>query len=166
METYDFASECIKELEAEYTASKKCLERIPETLFDYKPHPRSMNLGYLALLVAEIPNWISLMINKGEIDFAAYDHFQPTTTKELVDHFEKNFQESIASLKNFDVEDLEQPFYLKNNGEVIYTISKKDNLTQTVNHWVHHRGQLTVYMRLCDIAVPSIYGPSADERQF
>lgn len=166
MKNYDFASECISELKAEYTSSKKCLERISETLFDYKPHPRSMNMGYLALLVAEIPFWITLTIEKGEVDFSTYAHFQPKTTKELTDHFEENFNGAVESLKNVKAEDLEEPFYLKNNGQVIYTVKRRDNVTQSINHWVHHRGQLTVYMRLNDIAVPSIYGPSADDKQF
>jgi uncharacterized damage-inducible protein DinB len=166
MENNDLTSAYVKELEAEYTASKKCLERIPESLYEYKPHPRSTNMGYLALLVADIPLWITLMIEKGEIDFATYERFQAKTTQELVDRFEENFQGAVKSLKKVSVEDLEQPFYLKNNGEVLFTISKKDNVSQTINHWVHHRGQLTVYMRLNDIAVPSIYGPSADEKQF
>ena len=78
----------LKELEAEVTASRKCLERIPEKLFDWKPHEKSMTMGYLALLVAEIPKWIDVTIVKSEIDFATFEHFHPKTTAELVKHFE------------------------------------------------------------------------------
>ncbi len=166
METYDLASASIKELEAEYTASKKCLERIPESLYEYKPHPRSMGMGYLALLVAEIPLWITFMIEKGEVDFATYARYEWKTTQDLVDHFEECFQGAVKALKGVTAEDLERPFYLKNDGQVIFEIPQKDNLTMTINHWVHHRGQLTVYMRLNDIPVPSVYGPSADEKVF
>jgi uncharacterized damage-inducible protein DinB len=166
METTDFVSAAIKELESEYTASRKCLERIPETLYEYKPHPRSMNMGYLAILVAEMPLWITMMIEKGEIDLSTYQHFTLQKTQDLVDHFDHCFQSAVQSLKNISAQQLEEPFYLKNDGQVIFTIAQKENLTMTINHWVHHRGQLTVYMRLNDIAVPSIYGPSADEKQF
>lgn len=154
------------ELEAEYTATKKCLERIPVELFGYKPHPKSMELGYLALLVAEIPMWIKLMIEESEIDFATYNHFQPATTQELVDHFEENFKGAKVALENGDNENLEKPFVLKNQETELYSQPKMEGISSTLNHWVHHRGQLTVYMRLNDIAVPSIYGPSADDKVF
>jgi len=166
MENKDLMSALVKELRAEYMASKKCLERIPETLYEYKPHPRSTNMGYLSLLVADIPKWITIMIEKGEIDFASYGHFELKATQDLVDHFEANFQSAIKSLENVTEEQLERIFFLKNNDEILFEIKTRDNLAVTINHWIHHRGQLTVYMRLNDIPVPSLYGPSADERQF
>ncbi|HVE56903.1 MAG TPA: DinB family protein [Pyrinomonadaceae bacterium] len=156
----------LKELEAETTASRKCLERIPESLFDYKPHEKSMNLGYLALMVAEIPKWLKLIIEDSEIDFAAYEHFQPKTNAELVAHFDENLANAKKALQAASDEDFNAPFDLKNKGEVLYSSVKKDEISSAINHLVHHRGQLTVYMRLNDIAVPSIYGPSADDRSF
>src|SRR6476620_5970175 len=89
----------LKELNAEYKATKACLERIPETLFEYKPHPKSMNLGYLALLVAEIPLWIKHMITDGEIDFVTFEHFKPTTNAELVSHFDDNMNGARMALE-------------------------------------------------------------------
>ena len=80
----------LKELVSEAAASRKCLERIPESLFDWKPHEKSMKLGYLALLVAEIPRWITLMIEDSVIDFATFGHFEPQNTDELVKHFDEN----------------------------------------------------------------------------
>ncbi|MCA1626030.1 MAG: damage-inducible protein DinB [Acidobacteria bacterium] len=118
----------LKELEAEAAVSRKCLERIPENLFDWKPHEKSMTMGYLALLVAEIPKW--------------------------------------NALQNVSDDALAASFYLKNQGQVLYETPKKESIAPSINHLVHHRGQLTVYMRLNDIAVPSIYGPSADDRGF
>jgi len=156
----------LNELNAEYKATKACLERIPETLFEYKPHPKSMNLGYLALLVAEIPLWIKHMITDGEIDFVTFHHFQPKTNAELVNHFEENMEGARQALKDVTDEDLQQTFSLKANGQVLYTSRKIIDIGTTLNHWVHHRGQLTVYMRLNDIPVPSIYGPSADDKSF
>ena len=166
MSTSNAAIESLKELEAEAVASRKCLERIPVNLFDYKPHPTSMPMGYLALLVAEIPMWITIMIEKGEIDFATYKHAEPKTTEELVAHFDNNMKGAAKALQNVSDEDLQKTFYLKTDGKIIFSIKIIDNLTQTINHWVHHRGQLTVYMRMNQIPVPSIYGPSADDKQF
>ncbi len=156
----------IKELKAEETANRKCLERIPMELSEYKPHEKSMAMGYLALLVAEIPKWITFIIEKSEIDFATFSHFQPKTTQELVNHFNENIKEAKAALGKISDEELSEQFYLKREGKTLFSSPKLDNLGSSINHMVHHRGQLTVYMRLNNIAVPSIYGPSADERVF
>jgi uncharacterized damage-inducible protein DinB len=161
-----FGKEYLAELEAETPATHKCLDRIPEKLYDWKPHEKSMALGYLTLLVAEIPKWIMHMIERSEIDLATYESFKLSTTAELLKHFENNIQGAKKALAKVTNEQLAEPFYLKVNGAVVFTASKKENVGMSINHWVHHRGQLTVYMRLNDITVPSIYGPSADDRVF
>ena len=166
MSEINFGIEYFKELEAEAGASRKCLERIPESLFDWKPHEKSMTMGYLALLVAEIPKWIAYMLEKSEIDFATFEHFKPKNTSELVKHFEENLQAAKNALKQVSNEGLSEPFYLKNKGQVLFSSPKKGNVGSSINHLVHHRGQLTVYMRLNNIPVPSIYGPSADDKGF
>lgn len=155
-----------EELEAEANATHKCLERVPETLFGWKPHEKSMNLGYLSLLVAEIPKWIAHMIENEDLDFATFEHYEAKTTAELVAHFEDNMAAAKKALKQVTNEKLAQPFHLKNNGVVVFSSPKKENIGSSINHMVHHRGQLTVYLRLNDIPVPSIYGPSADDRGF
>lgn len=155
-----------KELQAEYTSTKKCLERIPESLYDYKPHEKSMAMGYLALLVADIPRWITETIKTGEVDFATYKHFELSTADKLLAHFEENYKTVVELLESGNDEQLEGTFYLKDHGKVLYSDPKKDAITADINHWVHHRGQLTVYMRMNNIPVPSIYGPSADEKGF
>ena len=156
----------LHELETETTSTRKCLERIPESLFDYKPHERSMNMGYLALIVAAIPDWITHTIKDSEIDFATYKTFQPKTTAELVKYFEDNLIGAKEALQNVTDDELAELFYLKNNGVTLTSSSKDDSIESLINHLVHHRGQLTVYMRLNNILVPSIYGPSADEKGF
>jgi uncharacterized damage-inducible protein DinB len=156
----------LQELISEHRATRKCLENISETLFEYKPHPKSMNMGYLALLVAEIPLWIKHMIVDSEIDFVTFKHFSPKTTVELVNHLEENIEAAKKALQNTTDEELQSPFSLKANGQLLYTSPKIVDIGTTLNHWVHHRGQLTVYMRLNDIPVPSIYGPSADDKSF
>ncbi|HEX6179934.1 MAG TPA: DinB family protein [Chitinophagaceae bacterium] len=157
----------LQELNAEYKATRHCLERIPESTFEFKPHPKSMNMHYLVLLVAEIPLWIKHMIEDGEIDFVTFKHEQPKTTGDVVAFFERNMEGARKALQATSDEKLEtEKFTLKANGQVLYTAHKLADIMTTLNHWVHHRGQLTVYMRLNDLAVPSIYGPSADEKNF
>jgi uncharacterized damage-inducible protein DinB len=161
-----FGREFAKELEAESPASIKCLERIPPPLFGWKPHEKSMEMGYLALLVAEIPLWITHIIKYSEIDFATFQHIKSKTTQDLVDHFKKNVVEAKETLLTIKEGELAETFYLKMNGLELLSSPKKTQVESTINHLVHHRGQLTVYMRLNDIAVPSIYGPSADDKNF
>jgi uncharacterized damage-inducible protein DinB len=158
--------ELLKELEAEAPASRKCLERIPINLSDWKPHEKSMPMGYLALLVAEIPKWITHTVDPGVIDFATFAHFQPKSTEELVNHFDENLKGAKKALQNISDEKLSESFQLKMKGQLLFSMPKKDSVAQSINHLVHHRGQLTVYMRLNNIPVPSIYGPTADEKGF
>jgi len=161
-----FGAAFLKELEAEAASTRKCLEKIPETLFGWKPHEKSMAMGYLALLVAEIQKWITHMVEKGDIDFATFEHFQPKTTAELVNHFDENLNGAKNVLRNVSNEELAKIFSLKNQGQVLFSSPIKENIGSSINHLVHHRGQLTVYMRLNDLPVPSIYGPSADDKGF
>lgn len=154
------------ELQSEYASTRKCLEKIPENLYSFKPHPKSMELGYLALLVAEIPLWIVHIAKEGLIDFATYKRFQLTTNLALLQHYEESFKSAVQTLQETTDDKLEDPFILQNSGQKLWSTSKKESIGSSINHWVHHRGQLTVYMRLNDIAVPSIYGPSADDKTF
>jgi len=166
MENNILAKAYLKELEAEYTSTKKCLERIPESTFEFKPHPKSMNMGYLCVLVAEIPRWISYGIEKGGIEFTTFKHDDIKTNEELLAHFEENFASAKTALSKMGDSEMEKSFSLKNNGQELMKSSMQEMISSTINHWAHHRGQLTVYMRLNDIAVPSIYGPSADEKNY
>jgi uncharacterized damage-inducible protein DinB len=164
--TNHFGAAMLKELEAEVEASRKCLERIPENLYEWKPHEKSMSMGYLALLVAEIPRWISHMIEQGDIDLASFGHSEAKDGPGLASHFVANVEGAKRALQKITDEILAESFSLKNQGQILFTSSKQESLEPTINHMVHHRGQLTVYMRLNDIPVPSIYGPSADDQSF
>jgi uncharacterized damage-inducible protein DinB len=156
----------LEELQAESVSTRKCLERIPENVYQFKPHEKSMPLGYLALLVADIPLWIAFMITDSVIDLATYEKFELSNAKALLERFEENLQSAADALSNITDDQLKKEFELKNNGQLLYSSPKLKAISETLNHWVHHRGQLTVYMRLNDIPVPSIYGPSADEQGF
>jgi uncharacterized damage-inducible protein DinB len=166
MDTATLCQYYLNELNAESISTRKCLERIPESTYDFKPHERSMPMGYLTLLVAEIPKWIAMTIEESVIDLATYKKFPLSNTAALLKHFEENLQEAANALKNITEEKLSRPFELKNNGQLLMSSTKLESVGSTLNHWVHHRGQLTVYMRLNNIAVPSIYGPSADEQHY
>lgn len=160
------AAAFIKELDMETPATRKCLERIPESKWSFKPHPRSMVMSDLVQLVAEIPQWITHIAQDSEIDLATYPHPKFTTTKEVVKHLDESLANAKKALSKLSDKDFNKQFQLKANDKVLSTEVAFDTITNTINHWVHHRGQLTVYMRLNDIAVPSIYGPSADENPF
>jgi len=156
----------ITELEAEAASTRKCLANIPEDKFEFKPHPSSMTMGYLASLVAEIPLWITYMIKEGEVEFSTFKHREIKTNKDLTEAFDENLSGAIAALKEATGEQLDRMFHLKSNGEILFSQKVADYIGPTINHWIHHRGQLTVYMRICEIKVPSIYGPSGDDKNY
>jgi uncharacterized damage-inducible protein DinB len=160
------SSELLRELEEEAPASLKCLERIPAELFDWKPHEKSMKMGSLAFIVADIPRWITNMIKAGEIDFGKDKHDEPKTTEDLIKFHNEHMKSARNYLQKMSDEDLQQQFQLKFNGQVLYTATKLINISSSIRHLAHHRGQLTVYMKLKNIKVPSIYGPSGDEQAF
>lgn len=164
--SFNIANGLIGELKHEIATTQKCLERIPENLFDYKPHDKSMSMRTLAAHVAEMFGWVTVTCNADELDFATgYTPFVPETTAELVEFLHKNAAEAIEALKNTSDEDMQKPWTLKNGETTYFTMPKIATLrTMCLNHIWHHRGQLSVYLRLNDIPVPSMYGPSADEQ--
>lgn len=162
----DICQAYLKEIKAESAATRKCLERIPASTYKFKPHEKSMEMGYLTLLTAEIPNWVATMIKETVIDFATFPHFELGDAAALLQHYDENVQKALEALENATEEQVSKDFELRNSGQLLFKAGMLDYIGPTINHWVHHRGQLTVYMRLNDIAVPSIYGPSADEPNF
>jgi len=106
------------------------------------------------------------MITESVIDLATYKHLELSDTKALVRHFDENLENATSALTNITETQIQRTFELKSKGQLLYSTPMLKGISETLNHWVHHRGQLTVYMRLNDIAVPSVYGPSADEKGF
>ena len=159
MDNIHFGKEYAKELEMEAPATRACLERMKTDLYD-----KSMKMGDLAQMLSDIPRWIQMIVEQSEIDFATFPRPNAKTPEELVKAFDENMKLAKKALDKATNKDLEEMFYLKNKGETLMSSSKKENVGSTINHLVHHRGQFTVYMRLKDIPVPKIYGPSADDK--
>ena len=156
----------IAELQQEAVSTRKCLERIPQEKFDWKPHEKSFTMSKLAAHVAETISWVKEVIETPELDFAAHEHtpFEPTTTLELVEYFDKNLAAATDALQNASDETLAENWKLRNGEEVYFDMPRAQVLRgMAFNHLINHRGQLSVYLRLNDIPVPALYGPSADE---
>ena len=160
------AGEFLRELEAEVRATRECLAAVPMGDPGWKPHEKSMELGYMAQLVADMPRWVTYAIEKGEVDFETYPVFDGKTTEQIVGHFDECVDGARGALRALTDEGLEKKFRLKRGEAVLMEQNVRELISSTINHMVHHRGQLTVYLRMLDKKVPSIYGPSADSGGF
>jgi uncharacterized damage-inducible protein DinB len=161
------------ELEREAKITKRALEKVPEGRDDWKPHEKSMPLGRLAGLVAMMPSWISMMIEQDELDLnppgGSSDSKwarQLKTNAELLGALDEGVAGARAALQGTSEEHLMKPWRLLVSGKVVQEQPRHIMLRDSINHLAHHRGQLTVYLRLNDVPVPSIYGPSADDMSF
>jgi len=156
----------IKEIEQESKATREMLKRIPAASFDWKPHEKSMTMKRLSVLVADMFGWFQFEIDADELDFAkGYDMPDPKTTDDLVDFFEKRLNDGLTSLRGADDARFAERWKLRRGENIFMETTKLEIVRMTINHMVHHRGQLSVFMRLKEIAVPPIYGPTADEGQ-
>jgi uncharacterized damage-inducible protein DinB len=160
----------LAQLEREATATRKAIERVPEGRNDWKPHEKSMSLGYLVALVATMPGWVNIIIETDELDFEdpsteQYKTKTVETKAELLKQMEEGIQKARKALEATTEEHLKKPWRLRKGQTVLDEGPRHVMLTDTVFcHLAHHRGQLTVYLRLNDASVPAIYGPSADEQ--
>ena len=162
----------LAQLEREMVGSRKALERVPEGKPDWKPHPKSMALGYLATLVATMPAWISMAIDQDALDLnppggGGYKAPTWSTTAELIAILDDSIAKAKASLAGASDEHLlDTTWKLLVAGNVVMESPRHAVVEDTFTHLSHHRGQLTVYLRLNDAPVPSIYGPSVDDKTF
>jgi len=160
------------QLEREAEGTRKALERMPEGKNDWKPHEKSMDIGYLAALVAKMPSWIAMMIEQEELDFAkrsesSFVPRQQLTRAELVRMLDESVAEARAALQKTNDDHLMKLWRFRVGERVVSEEPRHVMIQDSVfNHLCHHRGQLTVYLRLAGASVPAIYGPSADEGKF
>jgi uncharacterized damage-inducible protein DinB len=161
----------LAELEREVARSRRALEQVPAGKYDWKPHDKSMIFGYLTEMVATIPSWLVMMIKQDELDIAPKDGpkhtpAQRNTSAEYVQALDKAAADARAALAGTSDQHLETTWRLLAGGQVVAETSRHEMMRDTINHWAHHRGQMTVYLRLMGAKVPAIYGPSADDTSF
>ena len=159
------------EMDREVERSRRALEQIPEGKYDWKPHEKSMILGYLANMVATIPTWIAMQIGQDELDIAPADgskmeQKRMDTSSELVAALDKSAAGAREAFDKTTDDHLTTSWRLLARGQKVMEAPRYEMIQDTINHWVHHRGQMTVYLRLMGAKVPAIYGPSADDNQF
>jgi uncharacterized damage-inducible protein DinB len=161
------------ELEREANITRRALEKVPEGKDDWKPHPKSMPLGRLAGLVAMMPSWLTMMIERDELDLNppggnASSSFQRPlqTNDDLLKALEEGVAGARAALERTTDEHMTRPWRLLVGGTVVAEQPRHIMMRDSINHLAHHRGQLTVYLRMNDVPVPAIYGPSADDNRF
>ena len=161
----------LTELESEAAKSRRVLEQVPAGKRGFKPHDRSMEFGYLSELVANIPSWVGMAITMDELDIAPKDgpNYKPAplnTSAELVAALDKAVAQAREALQKTSDAHLETPWRLLAGGQLAFEQARYQVIRDTFLHSAHHRGQMTVYLRLLGSKVPSIYGPTADDRSF
>jgi uncharacterized damage-inducible protein DinB len=154
------------DINRELGTTRKLLERVPEAHLDWKPHEKSMTLGGLALHVATIPFWLTRVLSADHFDLAtATRNPPPTSVQEILDAFEDRVAAMRQALDAADDAALTQPWQLRRGEQVLQTMPRLAVIrTMALSHMIHHRAQLSVYLRMLDVPLPAMYGPSADEQ--
>ena len=158
----------IAELEQESHATRRVLERVPDTHLAWRPHPKSFSLGQLALHVATIPGNVAQLLAADELpEPPAFIQPQAQSSTELVPALANSIAQARRVLQDMDDQAMQRTWRLLSGGRELMAIPRGAALrTIMLNHWYHHRGQLLVYLRLHDVPLPSVYGPTADESPF
>src|SRR6267142_4343376 len=161
----------LDELNREVARSRRALEQVPEGKYDWKPHEKSMIFGYLVNMVATIPTWITMQINQDELDVAPakgsnMERKRLDTGAALIEALDKAAADARSAFEKTSDEHLETSWRLLARGQVVMEAPRHVMIQDTINHWAHHRGQMTVYLRLMGAKVPAHYGPSADDSRF
>jgi uncharacterized damage-inducible protein DinB len=161
----------LAEMDREVERSRRALEQVPEGKYDWKPHDKSMMFGYLADMVATMPTWITMQIKQDELDVAPASgkgtkQKQKETKEELLKALDDAAADARSALAGTSDEHLATSWRLLARGQVVMEAERQAMIQDTMNHWAHHRGQMTVYLRLMNEKVPALYGPSADDQRF
>jgi uncharacterized damage-inducible protein DinB len=154
----------LPEFDQEMATTRRVLERVPTDKGKWKPHEKSFSLGHLAQLVSWMPGWLASQIRDTELDLKGRPGYSYETTDRLLADFDNNVRDARAAIASAKDKDFDVPWSLKVGGRVAFTQARREVVRGTINHLIHHRGQLTVYLRLVDVPVPMIYGPTADEK--
>ncbi len=153
----------LKEFDQEVVSTRKLLERVPAEKGGWKPHEKSFALGHLAQLVSWMPGWIANSLREPHIDLATAAGYSFEPTEALLREFDRNVREAREALASMVGPVLDTPWSLKHADQVLFTAPRGEVVRGNLNHLIHHRGQLTVYLRLVDVPLPQIYEPTADE---
>jgi uncharacterized damage-inducible protein DinB len=154
----------LKEFDLEMATTRRLLERVPTDKGTWKPHEKSFALGHLAQLVAAMPGWITTTLREPHIDLAGFGGYSFQPTDVLLEAFDANVRAARQAIEEVVGAALDEPWSLRHGDRVVFTAPRGETVRSTLNHLIHHRGQLTVYLRLVNVPLPSIYGPTADER--
>jgi uncharacterized damage-inducible protein DinB len=157
----------LAELNREATATRRVLQRVPEAKLGWKPHRKSMSLGTLALHVAVVPGAVAEFLNEPVREAPSFVAPEATSKAEILTSFEQGIGNARAKLESWTDDDLRSQWRMEHEGATLMALPRIEMLRSVMlNHWYHHRGELIVYLRLLDVPVPSIYGPTADENPF
>jgi len=154
----------LPEFDLEMATTRRLLERVPDEKGEWKPHPKSFSLGHLAQLVSWMPAWIANTTRESSLDLLAAPGYSYEKTATLLAGFDKNVRDAREALEASETVDFGALWSLRRGEMVVFSAPRGVVIRTHINHLIHHRGQLTVYLRLVDIPLPSIYGPTADER--
>jgi uncharacterized damage-inducible protein DinB len=154
----------VPEFEQEMATTRRLLERVPSDRGPWKPHPKSFAIGHLTQLVATMPGWIATTIRQTEINLASTAGYSFQQTESLLEQFDRLVRDAKEALSSATDADFNVPWSLKRGEQVLLTLPRGVAVRNHLSHLIHHRGQLSVYLRLIDVPVPSIYGPTADEK--
>lgn len=154
----------LPEFDQEMAVTRRLLERVPSDRGQWKPHPKSFALGHLAQLVSWMPGWIANTLSQTDLNLATAPRYSFETTETLLAGFDQNVRDAREALVSAKDADFTVPWSLKRGDQVLFTAPRGVVVRTHISHLSHHRGQLTVYLRLIDVPIPSIYGPTADER--
>ena len=157
------AETLLPEFDLEMNTTRRVLERVPTDKGEWKPHEKSFSLGHLAQLVATMPGWLVSIAKGQNIDLSSGPGYSYEATETLLGRFDKLVSDAREAMAATSDEDYAKPWSLTMGEKVLFTTPRGETARSTINHLIHHRGQLTVYLRLLDVPVPSIYGPTADE---
>jgi uncharacterized damage-inducible protein DinB len=161
------ADSIVAELDNEAQTTKRLLERLPDEKLSWKPHAKSFSLGQLALHIAAVPGSIAAAVTKDTMEAPDFAQAEAKSRNEVIETFTKSMSAAMATVKSMDDARLNSTWSLTKNGKTILSMPRVAVVRNIMmNHIYHHRGQLSVYLRMLEVPLPSIYGPSADENPF